>query len=101
MGVYRLIRFESEAANLEESKMVEKNDWRLMNQEKYLKNKNLLHINYNQEKNHDHDHCAFCMEKFTTEQHKGYCTEDYYYWICEKCFDDFKGLFNWTVVETK
>lgn len=78
--------------------MVNNNDWRLMGQEKYLKNKDLYHIYYNQNKNNDHDHCAFCTKKFSSQYQIGYCTEDYYYWICEKCFDDFKDLFNWRVL---
>jgi len=68
-----------------------------MNQEKYLKNKKLYHVYYNQNKNHDH--CAFCVEKFSSKYQIGYCTIDYYYWICEKCFDDFKNIFNWRVVK--
>lgn len=77
--------------------MVNNNDWRLMGQEKYLKNKDLYHIYYNQNKNNGH--CAFCTKKFSSQYQIGYCTEDYYYWICEKCFDDFKDLFNWRVLE--
>lgn len=79
--------------------MINNNDWRLMGQEKYLKNKTLYHIHYNQNKNHDHDHCAFCTKKFSSKHQIGYCTTDYYYWICQECFDDFKNLFNWRVIE--
>lgn len=78
--------------------MRDENDWRLMNQEIYLKDKNLFHINYNQKENHDHDHCVFCMEKFISEKQIRYCTEDYYYWICENCFEDFKTMFNWKII---
>ena len=81
--------------------MIEKNDWRLMNQEKYLKNKELYHIHYNQKENHDHDHCAFCMEKFMSDEQIGYCTTDYYHWICEKCYEDFKDMFNWEIIDLK
>ncbi len=77
--------------------MIEKEDLRLMNQESYLKNRHLYHIYYNQMSNHNHDHCAFCMKKFDSESQKGYCTLDYYYWICENCFEYFKVLFNWKI----
>ncbi len=72
-------------------------DWRLMNQEAYLKNKRLYHINYNKKEEHDHDHCAFCMQKFYSENQRAYCTTDYYYWICEACFEDFKEIFHWKI----
>jgi hypothetical protein len=29
--------------------------------------------------------------------HRGYCTEDEYHWICERCFQDFHKRFNWRV----
>lgn len=45
-------------------------DWRLMNQEAYLKNKRLYHINYNKKEEHDHDHCAFCMQKILFRKSK-------------------------------
>ena len=79
--------------------MCKNNDWRLMNQENYLKGKELYYINYNMVEEHDHDHCAFCMEKFYSTKQKGYCTTDYYHWICEKCYEDFKDIFNWVVIE--
>ena len=43
-----------------------------------------------------HDHCEFCFEKAMTDK-VGifYCTEDLTYWICEKCFQDFREKFNW------
>lgn len=83
---------------MEEIRMVDANNWRLMNQELYLKDREVFHINYNQKENHDHDHCAFCAEKFMSEKEIGYCTQDYYYWICENCFEDFKDMFNWKVI---
>lgn len=76
--------------------MIQKDDWRLMNQEVYLKGKKLFHINYNQKERHDH--CEFCMEKFISKKQIGYCTEDYYYWICENCFKDFQKMFNWEII---
>ncbi len=30
--------------------------------------------------------------------HEGYATQDYYDWICERCFQDFRQQFRWTVV---
>ena len=30
--------------------------------------------------------------------HEGYCTLDEYHWIGDKCFNDFKELFEWRIV---
>lgn len=43
------------------------------------------------------------MEKFSDNPNDlqiGYCTGDCYYWICEECYEDFKNLFKWTVVDS-
>ena len=48
----------------------------------------------------DHDHCAFCWEKFAAYEgclQEGYCTEDEKDWICEDCFNDFRDRFGWRV----
>ena len=82
--------------------MIEKNDWRLMGQEKYLKNATLFYVNYEKPNlEWDHDHCEFCMEKFSDDEndlHRGYRTADDYRWICEDCFNDFKEMFEWKVI---
>ncbi len=80
-------------------------DWRLTNQENYLKNKELTFQRWEKLKGStsDHDHCAFCFAKFTDRDdikdslQEGYCTKDRYHWICEKCFGDFKDRFNWQI----
>lgn len=80
-------------------------DWRLTNQENYLKGKSLkLKIYTKSSEEWDHDHCEFCLEKFmepsnTGTQHQGYTTEDNYYWICTTCYEDFKEKFNWQVTK--
>ena len=79
-------------------------DWRLMGQEDYLKNKQLkenIPFEFAKTKEYPqswHEHCEFCGEKATADV-KGefYSTEDDYYWICKSCFDDFKEKFNWIV----
>jgi hypothetical protein len=81
--------------------MIEPNDWRLRDQEDYLMNKELFHKRWVQpQPNWDHEHCDFCWFTFlpTTEE-KGYCTTDEYWWICENCFNDFKDMFHWKVIE--
>ena len=48
----------------------------------------------------DHDHCAFCWDKFAEYDgclHEGFCTEDGMEWICEVCFNDFRERFGWQV----
>jgi SET domain-containing protein len=83
--------------------MVAKDDWRLTNQERYLKGVALYRRQYepaNEE--NDHDHCEFCFTKFMRAAapdalHDGYTTQDRYRWICHSCFDDFRDMFGWTV----
>jgi len=82
--------------------MIEKDDWRLIGQEKYLLDITLYFRKWRPyKKNWDHDHCKFCMEKFSDfpgTLHEGYTTADNYHWICPKCFLDFKEMFHWNVV---
>ncbi len=81
-------------------------DWRLMGQEKYLFGKTLVFKPYTQNKLNpkwDHDHCSFCFAKFMVNDlpnmlHKGYCTEDEYYWICSNCYNDYKERFKWKLL---
>lgn len=83
--------------------MRETNDWRLTNQERYLKGVVLVHRKYRPaSSSNDHDHCEFCWAKFMLVDapnvlHEGYSTPDGYRWICETCFNDFGDLFHWKV----
>ncbi|MBQ7171519.1 MAG: hypothetical protein IJR89_04500 [Clostridia bacterium] len=81
------------------------NDWRLTDQAEYLFEKELKYQIYRpQSKDWDHDHCEFCGDKFSElegDLHIGYTANDGYYWICEKCFNDFKVQFHWTVKKTE
>lgn len=78
-------------------------DWRITNQMGYLKNACLRKLPYAlRNTKADHDHCEFCMDKFSDSDgdlHLGYCTLDGYYWICEECCRDFKEMFGWTFKE--
>ena len=77
----------------------DKDDWRLQGQDKYLANVQLIFSKFNNDR--DHDHCDFCSDKFSEleeDLHEGYCTLDKYHWICDKCFNDFKDMFKWQVV---
>jgi len=82
---------------------VEEKDWRLTNQADYLMNVSLHWAQYRRySERWGHDHCEFCWTKFSELQESedlrsGYVTENNYHWICEKCFEDFKGQFEWTV----
>lgn len=87
--------------------MREENDWRLQGQEKYLKGISLQWKKYaKHSENWDHEHCEFCHDKFMEEDypdvlHEGYTNEDSSRWICEQCFEDFKDLFDWEVMQAK
>ena len=40
-------------------------------------------------------------EDYPNVLHEGYATEGNYHWICEQCFEDFKDLFAWRVMQPK
>jgi len=83
--------------------MREPNDWRLTNQERYLKGATLIWRPYSPARaGNDHDHCEFCFAKFMTADapdilREGYSTPDRYRWVYKTCFDDFADLFAWQV----
>lgn len=80
--------------------MQDNSDWRLTNQEKYLKGVTLRLKKYKSYRDGwDHDHCEFCWKKFSESpsETEGYATEDNYRWICIQCFEDFKDLFEWNI----
>jgi hypothetical protein len=80
--------------------MLEKNDWRLTNQMDFLYEKPLIHVHFQKDSDTwDHEHCEFCMETINDNTKMSYCTLDHYHWICEDCFNDFKEMFKWTVVD--
>lgn len=39
------------------------------------------------------------VEDYPGVLHQGYATQDDYRWICESCFEDFKEMFEWTVID--
>ena len=79
-------------------------DWRLRGQERYLQDAAFFRRRFQKlGPNSDHDHCAFCWEKFsegdipdTTVE--GYTTADRDHWVCDACFTDFRERFRWTLV---
>ncbi len=75
-------------------------DWRLTNQMNYLYGATLKKAIFVRTNSNDHEHCEFCMSKFSEENgmlHAGYCTLNNYWWVCEKCFQDFQVQFAWNV----
>ena len=81
--------------------MIEEDDWRLRGQERYLKGKTLFFRKWTSpSKDWDHDHCAFCWDKFAEFEgalHEGYTTKDRRHWICPNCFLDFQTTFKWKI----
>jgi len=48
----------------------------------------------------DHDHCKFCMKTLdASTEELAYCSEDYYWWICEECFQEYRDEFEWNLVD--
>ena len=80
--------------------MLDKKDWRLIDQEDYLMDARLVKSEYKAiGDNSDHEHCAFCWDKFSESKDDlsvGYHTKDGRHWICEDCFNDFKEAFNFS-----
>lgn len=61
----------------------------------------ILHSWHRTDKN-DHDHCAFCWDKFAEYDgclQVGHSTRDGFYWICSACFQEFKERFRWKVID--
>jgi hypothetical protein len=85
---------------------VEPNDWRLTNQQDYLHGRKWTWKEYRAPSpSWDHDHCCFCWAKFMEANYldtlqEGFSTQDDYYWVCRRCFADFKEIFDWTEVPT-
>ena len=46
-----------------------------------------------------HTHCDFCTDTINTNDKRlCFCTEDFNYWICDKCYEDFKNQFEWSIL---
>ncbi len=82
---------------------MEKDDWRLQGQERYLSGAILHWATWHRPRpGWDHDHCEFCGAKFMEEPRPdtlqaGYATADRYRWICPTCFEDFRERFGWVL----
>jgi hypothetical protein len=87
-----------------------KSDWRLTNQAKYLTGVTLrlsrFHVSADRPE-WDHEHCEFCWAKIVEGNRKttgeellveAYTTEDRICWVCPKCFEDFREMFQWKIV---
>jgi hypothetical protein len=79
-------------------------DWRLQGQEQFLKGASLIKQKYNKyREDWEHDHCEFCGEKFSEKPedlYMGYSTADSYHWICEDCYNEFREIFQWVIIES-
>lgn len=83
--------------------MIEKDDWRLLTPSiDKLRHKNFIYNQFKIKKDKwDHEHCEFCNAKFSENRgdlNFGYSTEDEYYWVCEKCFQDFQDLLDFKLL---
>jgi len=83
--------------------VVDDSDWRLQGQEAYLLGAALRRRRYAPPRaDWDHDHCEFCSAKFMDADlpdalREGYATSDGYRWICDRCFEDFRARFGWSL----
>ena len=80
---------------------VDSDDWRRQGQERYLRGKAMRLLDWPTVVTAEHDHCEFCCAKFSrraADLHRGYTTDDHYYWVCEACFADFVEEMGWSTV---
>lgn len=78
--------------------MPEKDDWRLLNDVEYLKDKYLNPTDGEEITKYAPylKVCIFCFEKVQGSYHQRWLVpEDLSCCICEECYNDFKGNFNW------
>ena len=82
-----------------------RDDWRIQGQEGYLLDKYLQHRRFDRKLCvADFDQCDFCWDCFDEDRENplfAYFEPEKKVWICEKCFNDFKEFFRWTVEEVK
>ena len=75
------------------------NEWRLTNQKNYLYKKKLVMKSYDQtSETWDHDHCVFCWVRIDDKTPAAYTDGEGCHWICEKCYNDFKEMFEWEII---
>ena len=96
---------ENEADLGKKTETMEK-DWRLLhNDEENLYGLQLFEMDYADRQKveyWDHDHCMFCMDKFSDHEgylHHGYCKLDTTEWICQSCFEEFVERFHFEVID--
>ena len=75
--------------------MIEKNDWRLLNDGESIRGQYLDPVSSNDIIEHlpELTHCIFCWEKLPGKLsycQRWYITSDKKTCVCENCFDDFK-----------
>jgi len=78
--------------------MEDKNDWRLSTDAEYLKNKYINPTDGEEIIKYAPylKACFFCLEKVLNSPYqRWYMPENMSCCICEKCFDDFKEMFQW------
>ncbi len=75
------------------------NNWHLTNQMNYLYQKNLIKGTFKLiVKAGSMNIVLFVLKKMIIPT-LAYSTEDRYHWICPECFDDFKTMFEWRIIE--
>lgn len=78
--------------------LIEKDDWRLLNDVEYLKNQYINPTDGEKiTKYADHlKKCIFCWDNVNDNSNQWwFIPDDLSCCICEKCYNDFKELFNW------
>lgn len=82
--------------------MIEKDDWRLLNDVEHLRNREINPTDGEEVTMHaPHlQSCVFCMERVQNNPRQWwYIPEDISCCICEECFNDFKEMFEWKLLD--
>lgn len=83
--------------------MGEQSNERLTGQRKWLQGKTLYWRRWvAPRESWDHDHCEFCFAHICDRedgQPEGWTTEDEYHWVCKSCCEDFREVFEWSLVK--
>lgn len=77
---------------------MDKDDWRLLNDIEYLKNKSLYPTDGEEIVKYASylEKCIFCWDKVQNSSHQRcFVLEDISCYICETCYSDFKEIFHW------
>ena len=82
--------------------MIEKDDWRLLNDVEHLYNKEIVPTDGEEIFHHmlELKKCIFCLNPVENTRHSfWYLPINKSCCICEECYEDFKDMFHWKLLD--